>query len=159
MRYPEVQVFDYFRGHLDNAGEEIAVYDPQSNAVTAVTYDDIAPWPTSADGEGPSLESNGADEWHPSSTKGGTPGVVGQSIVSQEPFQLLATVDLNGAVLLEFNADDQRTHVVQYTETLDAPDAWQTLTEIKPTEPNSIQRLEDQPDPAVLMRYYRVVVP
>lgn len=69
---------------LTNSTDPITiVYDPSGAAVTvdAVTYDDGAPWPTAADGDGPSLtlidvnsdNSLGAS-WRASYGTGGTPG-------------------------------------------------------------------------------------
>ena len=71
--------------NLGNASETVSViYDPSGSNITidAVTYDDGAPWPTSADGNGPSLtlidlasdNSLGAS-WRASFGNGGTPGV------------------------------------------------------------------------------------
>jgi len=70
--------------NLTNSSDPITiVYDPSGAAVTidAVTYDDGAPWPTAADGDGPSLtlidvnsdNSLGAS-WRASYGTGGTPG-------------------------------------------------------------------------------------
>jgi len=41
---------------LSNGGREITLTDANGGNVSAVTYDDAAPWPTSPDGDGPSLE-------------------------------------------------------------------------------------------------------
>ena len=70
--------------NLTNSSDPITiVYDPSGASVTidAVTYDDGAPWPTAADGDGPSLtlidvnsdNSLGAS-WRASYGTGGTPG-------------------------------------------------------------------------------------
>ncbi|NCD43282.1 MAG: PKD domain-containing protein, partial [Bacteroidia bacterium] len=42
-------------GFLDNNGEEIALYTPNGLLMDSVQYNDQPPWPTAADGEGPSL--------------------------------------------------------------------------------------------------------
>lgn len=62
---------------LSNSGREITLTDASGGTVTAVTYDDAAPWPTSPDGGGPSLElcnlaspDNGAS-WEASTTSTG----------------------------------------------------------------------------------------
>ena len=42
--------------NLSNGGERIALLGPLGETLQDFTYDDIAPWPTSPDGGGPSLE-------------------------------------------------------------------------------------------------------
>ncbi|MCX8109571.1 MAG: lamin tail domain-containing protein [Verrucomicrobiae bacterium] len=56
-----VPVFDEFPGTLDNSGEYLALVRPgetpaQDTVITDVHYDDRLPWPTVADGLGPSLQ-------------------------------------------------------------------------------------------------------
>ena len=41
---------------LSNGGERVAIADSLGAVVDEVTYDDHLPWPTAADGDGPSLE-------------------------------------------------------------------------------------------------------
>lgn len=50
------QVFGPFTGALSNSGELVSLFDGFGNVVSAVNYSDIAPWPTTPDGAGPSLE-------------------------------------------------------------------------------------------------------
>ncbi|MBU0705423.1 MAG: CotH kinase family protein, partial [Chloroflexi bacterium] len=66
---------------LSNGGERVAIADSLGAVVDEVTYDDHLPWPTAADGDGPSLElvnptfdNNRPCSWG-SSTGMGTPGV------------------------------------------------------------------------------------
>jgi hypothetical protein len=80
-QYPGVAVRGYFAGSLDNSGERIALIDAMGRTVTSVTYDDVAPWPTTPDGGGYSLEiidPNGdpdsAVNWKASNALKGTPG-------------------------------------------------------------------------------------
>jgi PKD repeat protein len=70
-----------FTGTLDDAGEAIVLRDG-SRVVDSVTYSNAAPWPTAADGTGPSLEltsptadNSVASNWTAVSTTGGTPGL------------------------------------------------------------------------------------
>jgi hypothetical protein len=54
-----VVVFDEFPGSLDNGGERIALVRSVGNTeqvITDVRYDNNLPWPTQADGFGPSLQ-------------------------------------------------------------------------------------------------------
>ena len=71
-----------YEGNLSNSGERIAVNSPEAPIID-FTYADEAPWPESADGDGPSLvliapgsNSDPADQnnWRLSSAEGGTPG-------------------------------------------------------------------------------------
>ena len=161
-RYPSVDVFGEFRGHLDNAGEEVSVYDPQGDLVASVTYDDTDPWPTNADGGGFSLEfdeRNGATEWRSSAAKGGTPGVISEPNRERATFQLSAKSGVDGTVQLEFEATGTGTHFIQYSDDLGNSNGWQMLTEIQPQEAGAVQRYEDRPGLSVRVRYYRVFVP
>jgi hypothetical protein len=49
------QVFQW-TGQLNNTGETIEIYDINSQLVDIVTYSNSSPWPTAANGSGPSLE-------------------------------------------------------------------------------------------------------
>ncbi|MBN1674697.1 MAG: lamin tail domain-containing protein [Kiritimatiellae bacterium] len=86
-RYPGVkgsagvQFFDAYPGSLDNGGERIALLDSEGRTVTAVRYNDKAPWPTAADGDGYSLvvvdenaEPDDPANWRASNLIGGSPG-------------------------------------------------------------------------------------
>ena len=58
---------------LNNSGETIEIKDAAGNTVDIVEYDDQAPWPTSPDGDGPSLtfcdptiDNNLGENWYAS---------------------------------------------------------------------------------------------
>lgn len=66
---------------LDDAGENIKIFDANNVLVDEVTYTDDAPWPTCADGDGQSLSLSSATadnslpgSWSCSGSMGGTPG-------------------------------------------------------------------------------------
>ncbi len=68
-------------GSLNNAGERVRYRDANANDVLDFTYSDQPPWPTAADGQGPSLEIidprgdyNDGTNWRASALAGGTPG-------------------------------------------------------------------------------------
>ncbi|HUN81240.1 MAG TPA: lamin tail domain-containing protein, partial [Phycisphaerae bacterium] len=72
-----------YSGELSNQGEQISLRDPGGRLVDEVSYEDVAPWPTSADGAGMSLEridpnqpGSLASNWAASLAAGGTPGAV-----------------------------------------------------------------------------------
>lgn len=70
-----------YTGQLDNGGEPLVLYDQHGIEKDRVVYDDVAPWPLSPDGTGPSLElidatrdNNRVANWAASVPSGGTPG-------------------------------------------------------------------------------------
>ncbi|MBN1672653.1 MAG: lamin tail domain-containing protein [Kiritimatiellae bacterium] len=84
-RYPSAKaaaaLFGVYAGTLDNGGERIALLDCEGRTVTSVRYNDKAPWPAAADGDGFSLvpvdENADPDDpgnWRASNLIGGSPG-------------------------------------------------------------------------------------
>ena len=85
-RYSEqVRVIGQYTGNLRNSGERLRLEDGNGTAIVDFTYDDVAPWPTSADGEGfslelidpmgtPSNDLDNAQRWRSGFVLGGTPG-------------------------------------------------------------------------------------
>ena len=68
-------------GNLVNSGEQITLTDQIGATIDRVAYDDALPWPTAANGDGPSLElkapgldNSMADNWQASAAAGGSPG-------------------------------------------------------------------------------------
>jgi hypothetical protein len=68
-------------GKLSNGGEQIVLKDASNNTVVDMTYDDVSPWPSATDGNGPSMELKDAlldpavaTNWASSLSNGGTPG-------------------------------------------------------------------------------------
>lgn len=86
-RYPGVTVFDEWGASgtsLSNSGEMVTLINALDRVVFSVTYTDKAPWPTSADGGGPSLvpvspntvpEPDNSIYWRVSSSTHGSPGM------------------------------------------------------------------------------------
>ncbi len=73
-----IPAFKWTSGALNNAGETLELRDASGNVVDIVTYAPTAPWPTSPDGTGPSLElcdvnadNNVAANWSASITPSG----------------------------------------------------------------------------------------
>jgi hypothetical protein len=78
-----IHILGEFVGALSNSGERIALLDASGGTIKDFSYNDAAPWPVSADGDGPALvlinpESNPdhsiGTNWRASSTAAGTPG-------------------------------------------------------------------------------------
>ena len=67
-----------FTGGLSNSGEAVTIINGSGIVQDSVFYDDIAPWPTSPDGSGPSLalcdvtlDNNNGANWFASTTNAG----------------------------------------------------------------------------------------
>ncbi|MCD4771950.1 MAG: lamin tail domain-containing protein [Bacteroidales bacterium] len=68
---------------LNNGGDDVRVYNPDGILLDIVSYDDSSPWPTTPDGNGPTLalidpsfDNSLPDSWLASAQDGGTPGAV-----------------------------------------------------------------------------------
>ena len=71
----------YGTANLSNTGERVVLVGPLGEVLQDILFDDVAPWPTSADGGGPSLEisdllgdPNSPMSWRASVVPGGSPG-------------------------------------------------------------------------------------
>ncbi|MCZ6794997.1 MAG: lamin tail domain-containing protein, partial [Planctomycetota bacterium] len=121
----EVPVAGPFRGRLDNGGESIRLRRPVEEdgqvvyvSVDRVRYDDGPPWPSSADGGGPSLErveasgyGNEPQNWDASAAPGGTPGVqnsVSRPGENQRPRASFVARGGAGPLEAEFDASASR---------------------------------------------------
>ena len=85
---------------LGNGGDAVRLYDSVDRLVDIVEYDDASPWPTAADGGGPSLElidpsydNSLAASWQASFVDGGTPGEVNSTESLDTPTDLTITVN------------------------------------------------------------------
>lgn len=96
------------RGNLSNSGEAIELRDAVGNLIDLVDYLDVAPWPLSPDGTGPSLSLINPDldnalvtSWAPSTAEHGTPGKVnGLATVNQLPQVSITTPAANALFTL-----------------------------------------------------------
>ncbi|MGJ8683545.1 MAG: lamin tail domain-containing protein [Nonlabens sp.] len=94
-KYPNVNpVLGDFTFGLSGGGELIRLFDANGNLVDDVDYDDVAPWPVAADGNGPTLELNSptldnsvAGNWSACATTAfpnGTPGAANNNCTLSE---------------------------------------------------------------------------
>lgn len=92
---------------LENAGERLILLSAADEEIRNFKYDDRAPWPSQADGDGFALElvdpwSNPdhsiASSWQASATVGGLPGLSGQDFVAWQAEQFTEE-ELNDAAL------------------------------------------------------------
>ncbi|MBN1673316.1 MAG: lamin tail domain-containing protein, partial [Kiritimatiellae bacterium] len=95
--------YGQYGGKLDNGGERIALLDCEGRTVTGVRYDDRAPWPKAADGDGFALVFDGSGEqddpakWRAGNLIGGSPGradgpacrvVISEALTHSDPPQV-----------------------------------------------------------------------
>lgn len=109
--------FGQFSRHLSNKSQKILLADAFGNTIDLVEYFDSAPWPTSADGGGKSLElinvnsnNNLASSWQASSTDNGSPGLdntnpLPVTLISFTGSSAESTVKLDWQVVDEINVD------------------------------------------------------
>lgn len=78
---PNVSIAGEYTGQLSNGGERIALLDADDNLIQALTFDDDAPWPTTTDGEGFTMQLTSVtadaaapESWTASALPHGTPG-------------------------------------------------------------------------------------
>ncbi len=82
-RYPGRTLNGIYTGKLDDGGERLTLVDSFNGAVVDFDYDDVLPWPISADGQGFSIvartpathtDPGNALSWRASANIGGSPG-------------------------------------------------------------------------------------
>ena len=79
-----INVLGMFSGGLNNAGDDLELFDLRGETLHAFWYDDENGWPARADGSGSTLELIDpasdpavAGNWRPSAEYGGSPGAAG----------------------------------------------------------------------------------
>lgn len=84
--------FQFTSGALLNTGETVALRDAAMAVVDEVTYDDISPWPTGPNGNGPSLElinpsfdNSIPAYWRASTVTNGTPNAQNSVFSTNQP--------------------------------------------------------------------------
>ena len=149
-------VIGQYQGNLANDGESIVLLS-SAGPVLNLTYGTESPWPTVADGSGPSLEllSVGGDvgsptNWQASAESGGTPGhLPGLRI---ESIRLLA-----GNVVLQFRGFADRSVLLWFKDSLQDPE-WNFL-ETSPAEGVAVREIEDDWQAGQTQRFYRLSAP
>ncbi len=96
--YPGIPAIEWTNGGLSNGGESVDLVSDTGVVVTEVDYDDEGDWPTTPDGNGPSLElidplldESLPASWEPSAAAGGTPNNANDAVVCSG---LAVTVDI-----------------------------------------------------------------
>jgi hypothetical protein len=149
-----------YTGQLDNAGEPLQLVDSFGGIILDFSYDDAAPWPTQADGLGPSLEivdtgGNYSDpaNWRASSVLGGTPGR-DQTV----PPVLVAIRNDGDQMQVDFEAVAGQAYTVYWSEDLSAAQ-WRILTTVPPGNLTRIETISDLPPIQSRQRYYFISTP
>ena len=109
MRYGGgLPVAGAFAGSLHNSGELVRVLGAGGATIQQFTYDDLAPWPTAADGSGSALvlvnpatnpDPNVAANWRASYVPGGVPGAVDEWTIPRWRAQYFSAADLANPAL------------------------------------------------------------
>jgi hypothetical protein len=151
-------VIGQYDGNLSNGGENLLLLD-DGRPVLDVTYGASAPWPTSADGGGPSLELrdwnadfNSSTNWQASLESGGTPGRVGEVL-------RIESIRLEGQrLILRFTARANARYTLSHKPNLNTPD-WTPVSEL-PSDSNGGSREFDEPVSNLTQQsYYRISTP
>jgi hypothetical protein len=117
--------FGFPADSLSNGGERIVLLGAFGQIIQDFTFDDVAPWPTTADGGGPSLElidpfadpANGAN-WRASSASGGSPGTAGGPVGTPGDFD--NDDDVDGADFLAWQRGVRPSGATRYDGDADA---------------------------------------
>ena len=149
-----------YSGQLDNGGERIQLVDSYGGIILEFTYDDEAPWPTQADGQGRSLEVvdpggnyNDPANWRASAVPGGTPGL------ASDVLPLFMTIRNDGTqIQIDFQAAAGQGYTVYWTDDL-AAGQWSTLTTVPPGNSTRIETIRDDLPIQSPQRYYKLSTP
>ncbi len=179
-RYGFDPTAEWTTGALTNGGERVTLRDETGAVIHDFTYDSAAPWPTTPDGQGPSLEIidpfgdyDDATNWRASFEIGGTPGGLGagadsdgdgqpdgwEILLGTDPhdpssrFQATTGVNGSGQPTLSFPSALGVDYRIDYTDSL-APMNWQQLMVI-PGTGNPIT-ITDPTTPMPGQRFYQV---
>jgi|GEM_PF-1345337 len=105
-RYPGIAVAGDLRGNLSNRGEAVEFRDAVGNLVELVDFNDLPPWPATADGQGPSLELSNptwdntlAANWKASNVLNGTPKAQNSTFQAGTPSIVILTSPANNAII------------------------------------------------------------
>ncbi len=130
---------------LSNTGELIRLYSNYGTLIDSVVYDEQSPWPTQANGFGPSLElispamdNTLAESWRASYVNGGTPGAVnGTTSIVETSVNNITLISVypnpsKGTVNIEYNlAKQQYVNIELYNIKGSKIETWANLYQQK----------------------------
>ncbi len=157
---PSYRVVGGYDGNLSNGGERLLLVDHDGVTILDFTYKDSAPWPTAADGNGPSLEVfnvdsdyNSATNWHASVLSGGSPGSAA-SIFPVPPHLFGIAIRTGQQLSFSFTLPSPTTYRVEFKSDVHTL-VWSPLITDKPG--NGTVIVSDNPGTNT-QRFYRVVL-
>ncbi len=172
-----------YAGSLNNDGEHIALKDIDGNTIHDFNYSDLAPWPLTPDGAGPSLEVLSTDpalygfgtNWRASQENGGSPGYLGfatdtdgdgqpdtvEIAFGSDPNNAASVPNVpatardagTGNVTLTWEGESGRDYLVQYRDDL-LTGTWQPLATVPAPGPTA--SYIDTTAGLVPRRFYRI---
>jgi hypothetical protein len=157
-RYPGLVVNGIFEGKLANEGEAITLSAGIGAPVLSVAYDDAAPWPEQADGQGFSLAADRESElgFRVSVIPGGSPGSDNSGLLKPVDDLVLTMTRLaNGMLRVSFTGVQGRSYSLETSPSLNQ--AWQPLSNFFPETSGKVSRTIS---PRVSReRFFRLVTP
>jgi len=160
-RFPAVTSFLVnFNFALGNGGDRVRLFNARKELVDEVAYEDTAPWPTEADGQGPTLElitpgseHMTASNWRASNSNSGSPGAPNGRPLSGALAPTLGAALNQGDLSFRFHAEPARTHSIQTSADLHQWTDWRLLI-----GDGVERRVEVDPPETVARRFYRVTL-
>ena len=157
-RYPGLVVNGIFEGKLANEGEAITLSAGIGAPVLSVAYDDAAPWPEQADGQGFSLAADRESElgFRVSVIPGGSPGSDNSGLAKPADDLVLTMTRLaNGMLRVSFTGVQGWSYSLETSPSLHQ--AWQPLSNFFPGTSGKVSRTIS---PRVSReRFFRLVTP
>ncbi|MDF1785362.1 MAG: CotH kinase family protein [Verrucomicrobiales bacterium] len=128
LRYGDLdKVVGEYEGNLSNGGERLALLNAGGRALIEFKYNDSAPWPLAADGEGHSLTFNEKSDlasqsdpaqWTSSSMIGGSPGLENKPPLEVASVNLRFIQSSPGQPTLTWNSETSQSYQVQGSHNL-----------------------------------------
>ncbi len=172
-----------YSGSLNNDGELIALRDPNGNLVHEFSYSNLAPWPVTADGGGPSIEVLSTSQalygvgtnWRASQETGGSPGYLGfasdtdsdgvpdsvelafgsnPAVATSKPAAPVPTRNAGtGAVTITWNSLNGKSYTIEHRTSLSSG-TWETMGTV--VAAGSTASYTDSTASATTQRFYRI---
>ena len=138
---------------LGNGGDHVFLYDTEGALVDQVKYDDKAPWPSEADGDGFTLELGSDGIWAVSTRRLGSPGEPNGGALGQLRLTLATpAVDANGNLVLKVTGADSyaveaSANLMRWTPFAEATSAGRQLLIPLKTNPGAHRFFRLKPKP------------